>query len=426
MAKHKIDPSPRDYPVFVALIRRGDRGAAAAPAHNSFDDIERWLLGDAAREDELLPLVETMIWRLVAAGVPLDRVSLHVGTLHPQLLGFAWNWNSADGLCDEVRVAEGSMKTDTYLRNPLHRVIDHGETVVIDTAEPGARDRFRLVGDLIDAGIRAYVAMPLGAEGTYHNAITLATKREGGFTAEERAGIDRVLPLFALHVQRHIALRIAGNVLDIYLGEAAGSRVLAGTINRGSGDAIRAVIWASDLRGFTDLADRLTGPEMTAVLNAYFEQLAGAVMAQGGEVLKFIGDGMLAVFPFSTENEAGQAAHAALAAAEQALAGLETVNATPPSELKDIEGWQPLKTGIALHEGDVFFGNVGAPERLDFTVIGRAVNAASRVEAMSKPLGRPILVTEPVARRIDREFDDLGRHTLRGLAEPIGIFSPTG
>lgn len=424
MSTAKIDPAPRQYPPFVTLIGRGDRRQAAAPAETTFDDIERWLFGEAAREDELLPLVESLIWRLVAVGLPLDRASLHVGTLHPQLLGFAWNWNSADGLCDEVRVAEGSLQTDAYLMNPLHRVIDHGETVVIDTAEPGARDRFRMVGDLIEAGIRHYVAMPLGAAGTYHNAITLATKDEAGFTDDQRAGLDRVLPIFALHVQRHIALRIAGNVLDIYLGGAAGGRVLAGTIKRGSGDAIRAVIWASDLRGFTDLADRLSGPEMTALLNAYFEQLAGAVMANGGEVLKFIGDGMLAVFPFSNEAEAAEAARDALVAAEQALDGLAAINETPPDDLAGIEGWQPLKTGIALHEGEVFFGNVGAPERLDFTVIGRAVNATARVEALSKQVGRPILLTEPVARRIDRPFDDLGRHELRGLSEPIGIFSP--
>ncbi|MEM7444422.1 MAG: adenylate/guanylate cyclase domain-containing protein [Pseudomonadota bacterium] len=424
MRPHKIEPSPRQYPAFVTLLRRGDRREAAAPTKTTFDDIESWLFGDAAREDELLPLIESMIWRLVAAGLPLDRASFHVGTLHPQLLGFAWNWNSADGLCDEVRVAEGSLQTDAYLRNPLHRVIDHGEVVVIDTAEEGARERFRVVGDLIDAGIRHYVAMPLGAAGTYHNAITLATKDAGGFSRDQRAGLDRVLPIFALHVQRHIALRIAANVLDIYLGEAAGGKVLEGTIARGSGEAIRAVIWASDLRGFTDLADRLSGPEMTALLNEYFGALAGAVVAHGGEVLKFIGDGMLAVFPFSTEVEAVDASRNALAAAEQALAGLAAINETPPEALAGIEGWQPLRSGIALHEGEVFFGNVGAPERLDFTVIGRAVNATARVEALSKQLGRSVLVTAPVAGRIDRPFDDLGRHELRGLAEPMGIFGP--
>jgi adenylate cyclase len=163
---------------------------------------------------------------------------------------------------------------------------------------------------------------------------------------------------------------------------------------------------------------------MIVLLNAYFETLAGAVLAHGGEVLKFMGDGLLAVFPIGAENDARAAAHAALKAAEQAVSGLDELNAGALPQLAGIDGWQPLRTGIALHEGEVFFGNIGAPQRLDFTVIGPAVNEASRVEALQKTLQRSILMTDAVARLLDVPLDHLGEHTLRGVSAAASIYSP--
>lgn len=418
-----LDPSPRKYPAALALKRRANRGPAAAPTSTTLQDIEAWLLGDAIGEDDLLSLFESLVWRLVAAGLPLDRASLHVGTLHPQLIGFAWNWERADGLCDETQVAAAALESESYRRNPIFRTLEYGEPFRGNTCDAETVSRYPLMADLARQGIVEYMLMPLGG-GAYHNAATVATKHPDGFSDSEVAALHRVYTLFALHVGRHIMMRIAGNVLDTYLGKAAGGQVLSGSIKRGSGQAIRAIIWASDLRGFTDLADRLSGPHMTTLLNAYFERMAGAVLAHGGEVLKFIGDGLLAVFPHNAFPSADEAAKAALAAAEQALADVDALSAAPTAELAAIAGWQPLRSGIALHEGDVFFGNVGAAERLDFTVIGQAVNATSRVEALSKTLGRSLLITEPVTKRLDRRLDDLGRHRLRGLSEPIGIFSP--
>ncbi len=420
----RLDPAPRSYSSAVTLLRRSAGGPDRAPERTTVEEIEAWLFGEAMRLDDILPLFESLAWRLVAAGLPLDRASLHVGTLHPQLFGFAWNWSAIDGLCDEIKVSEAALKTDAYRRNPLFQVIERGEAFRGDTRDPAVVGRFPLLAEVAAQGIVEYIALPLRAGGAYHNAATVATRQAGGFTDGQRADLGRVLRPFALHVERHIALHIAANVLDTYLGRAAGGQVLRGSIKRGAGEPIRAIIWASDLRGFTDLSDRLGGREMVALLNAYFERLAGAVMAEGGEVLKFIGDGLLAVFPHAAFKGEREAAEAALAAAEAALRALEELNADAPPELAGLEGWQPLRTGIALHEGEVFFGNVGAPERLDFTVIGRAVNTASRVETLTKSLGRPILVTGPVAARLDRRLDDLGRHALRGLAEPLSIFSP--
>ncbi len=419
-----LDPAPRSYPPFVSVRRRSARGVAAAPAATTVAAIEDWLLGPAVAETDLLQLYESLVWRMIAAGLPLDRASLHVGTLHPQLLGFAWIWNAADGLMDEVKVDASSRETDQYLRNPLRLVIERGETFDVRPQEPEARARWPLMEELAERGLTQYLALPLSAGGSYHNAATLATARPGGFAADELAAIRRLLRPFALHVERHIAQLVSANVLDTYLGTAAGAAVLQGAIRRGAGRAIRAVIWVSDLRGFTDLTDRLPPADVLALLNAYFERMAGAVIARGGEVLKFIGDGLLAAFPFAGEDEAGTAAASALAAADEALAAVDALSREPPPALAAIPGWRPLRSGIALHEGEVFFGNVGAPERLDFTVIGRAVNAASRVEALSKTLARPILLTEQVAARLTRPLEPLGIHPLRGVAEPVALFAP--
>lgn len=413
------DPAPRTYPASVSLHRRADGGPAVAAGTASIADVEGWLLTDALGEEDVLPFFEQLCWRLVAAGLPLDRASLHVGTLHPQLYGFGWNWNRVDGLCDEVRVAEAALANDAYRRNPLAHVIEKGEAFRGRTGD--AAERYPLMAELARQGYVEYAALPLRAGGAYHNAATVATKRAGGFSEAQFSDLTRLLRLAALHVERHIALRIAANVLDTYLGAAAGGRVLRGSIKRGAGESIRAIIWASDLRGFTDLADRLDGPAMIALLNGYFECLAGAVLAHDGEVLKFIGDGLLAVFPYSTFADEKAAAAAALAAAQGALQAIERLNEDSQA-FANIPGWRPLRTGIALHDGEVFFGNVGAPERLDFTVIGRAVNAASRVEALSKTLGRSIVVTEPVMRLLDRPLEPLGEHELRGLAAPISIY----
>lgn len=281
------------------------------------------------------------------------------------------------------------------------------------------------MAELAAQGMTEYLAVPMRASRRYHNAATAATKQVHGFSDAERADLDRLTRLFALHVERHIAQRIARNLVETYLGADAGARVLGGAIARGAGEPIDAIIWASDLRGFTDLADRLEGAATIALLNAYFERLANAVMEHRGEVLKFIGDGLLAVFPYAAFADRREAAEAALAAAEQAMAAIGALNDAPPPEVAAIDGWRPLRTGIALHAGELFFGNVGAPARLDFTVIGRAVNTAARVEALTKTLGRAILVTGPVAALIARPLDHLGDHALRGLAAPVSIFSPS-
>ncbi len=412
------EPTPRHYPAMVSLLRRARFDRATLPPQDPAA-IEAWLLAEASRENDLLVLVQAFLWRLVAAGLPVQRASLHVGTLHPQLFGYAWNWNSDDALCDEVKVDEAALAAPAYRANPLFRAIAHQERF---RTRPAATDASPLMRELAGQGFTDYAVLPLNAGAAQHNAATLATRQAGGFTGPQFAALDRLLRLFALQVERHIASRIAENIVTTYLGAAAGRLVLDGGIRRGAGRAIDAILWVSDLRGFTALAERLEDRALTAVLNLCFDRLAGAVMEAGGEVLKFIGDGMLAVFPVDRAGGEHAAAEAAIAAAEAALRAFAALNADPAQT----PGWAPVQVGIALHRGEAFFGNVGSPRRLDFTVIGRAVNATSRVEGLCKETGRSLLVTGPVAALTARALEPLGEYRLRGVEGPVALHALPG
>lgn len=413
---------PNLYPPTVTLVRRLTR-EGPDPGPTTPADIEAWLLGPAIDEDDTAALIDRLAWRLWAAGLGVDRFSAHAGTLHPQAIGVAWNWSRATRTCDEIRVAPEAVAHDSFRRNPIYGVIEHGEPFRGMIDDPAAKARFPIFEQFAGQGFTEYAAIPVGRDRGRHNAVTVATSRPGGFAPGALEAVERLVRIFALHLQRHVASRIARNIVRTYLGEEAGIRVLDGTISRGAGEIDEATIWMSDLRGFTTLSERLPPETMLALLDAYFDVMAEAVMAEGGEVLKFIGDGLLAAFG-RRGGEAREPAAGALRAARRALAHLDRLNAAPPAPLAKAEGWRPLATGIGLHFGRVFFGNVGAPARLDFTVIGRAVNLASRVEGLCRPLGRPILLTEAVARLLDEPLDDLGPQPVKGLAEPVRILAP--
>ena len=424
MRLRSIDPSPRRYASTVTLAVRSARGPASAPSVQTPEEIEAWLLGAALREDDTVALVEAFAWRLAAAsGLGIDRISLHVGTLHPQAIGLAWNWSRGDGLCDEIRVLPGATLHESFVRTPIARVVQHGEQFRGDPRDRATAEAYPFLGDLAAQGLTDYIAFPIGqAREDRHNAATIATAGADGFSRDALETLERLFRVFALHMARHVALRISANVATTYLGEAAGRLVLDGSIRRGAGVSAEGLIWMSDLRGFTDLSERLAPNATLAVLDAYFDVMAGAVMDCGGQVLKFMGDGLLAAFGGPDFSGQGEVAAAALVAARRALADLDMLNASPPATLATFEGWHPLRTGIGLHTGEAFFGNVGGADRLDFTVIGRAVNVASRVEGLCRPLGRTVLLTGAVARHVAEPLDDLGEHALKGIAEPVRIY----
>lgn len=408
----------RSYPAAVSVVRRAGPTSSTSDASDTFAAIQTWLLEDASAEREMIHLVFKLIRRMKAAGSSIDRFTLHIGTLHPQLLGFAWVWYADDGFCDEVRVTDAASISDAYRLNPLQRILETGETIRRSPDSTAAQAEFPIMVELAAAGMTDYVAIPLSGLDS-RNVITIATKAAGGFSATEVDCLIGLFKVFALHVQRHSELKISENALGAYLGTGAAAKVLKGAIKRGSGDSIRAVIWVSDLRDFTKMSDVLAPIDMLKLLNAYFEAMASAVSDHRGEILKFIGDGMLAVFPVTTG--IADASRSAVEAAKDAISRLHTSDQAICATIASADSRPSLKAGIVLHEGEVFFGNIGAPDRLDFTVIGAAVNEACRVEALTKTIGRDILLTEPVARHV-QNVEHLGEHQLRGVAARVSVF----
>jgi adenylate cyclase len=268
---------------------------------------------------------------------------------------------------------------------------------------PMTSSNFPILHDLKAEGATDYFALPVKSALGTNYTVTYATDRIGGFAAHEISDLTRVslrLPLLAdLHSQR----RIASNILTAYLGPKTGPKVLAGQIRRGTGEEIAAVLWSSDLRGFTERSDRLTGTQVIAMLNLLFDAQAKAIAEHGGEILKFIGDGLLAIFPIEHPGVARVAARNALAAAMRALESAPGLTSDPL-----LADEPPLEIVVALHIGTAIYGNIGAAERLDFTVIGPAVNLVSRIEAVAKTLNLPIVVSADFARAYGEPLRPLG------------------
>ncbi|HLI10113.1 MAG TPA: adenylate/guanylate cyclase domain-containing protein [Alphaproteobacteria bacterium] len=388
----------------------------ALPSHPSLPDPIAWMLAEGRNIVDGKIFFAALCEHLVAAGIPLARATLHVRVLHPQLLGVNYRWRRG-GEIEEIGRAHGIEQTSTYLNSPI-RVIYEGAAGLrrrLDLADPQCD--FPLLEELRADGITDYVAMAVADMSGRPAAVTWASDRPGGFSTQALSLLDDLLPILSLIVEVHKVRRIGSTLLDVYLGAQTGRRVLQGIIRRGEVESIHAILWYCDLRGFTAMSDALPSSELVELLDAYFESVAAPVMARGGEVLKFIGDAMLAIFPLDPEIGDDRVCLAMDAAAE-ALRTVRRLNAA-----RAANGLRQIRFGIALHIGDVAYGNIGAPDRLDFTVIGPAVNKVVRIEALSKVLQRPLLVSADFARRCSYPLASLGSHVLRGIREPEEIFT---
>jgi len=384
------------------------------------DDIVEWLLGDRRNPRSGGERFDQLCWRLVGKGVPLWRATFSTPTLHPQYQGYAYRWWRDRAVVEEFRVLHGIRETADYLVSPIRSVIEQGVTVHYslegDNADHAAIAAFPMLGRLRSEGATDYFAVPLTLFNDNHQAITWASDQPGGFSDAHIEVLTKLLPVLGAVADAAFMRRIAGGVLDTYLGKTIGRRVLDGQIHRGHGDRLQAILMATDLRGFTGLSDRLPGEELIALLDDYFEAVSQPILARGGEILKFIGDGVLAIFDLS-RRAADEATEAALTAAEEGLRRLAEL-----SQRRAAAGRSALHMGVGLHLGEVFYGNVGAADRLDFTAIGPAVNLTSRLEGLTKRLDRPLLISEDFARASQRPLVSLGFHPVRGLSRPAEIF----
>lgn len=397
------------------------RGPQAREAALRAAPIRDWLIDEERLRRFRTPLLlDRYARRLVEAGLPLHRVSLHIPQLHPQLAARSLVWDADSGGAVEAAHEHSARHLPTYVASPVKPIFEGGPPIRRHLESADCAKDFPIVQELAAQGFTDYTIRPLLFSDRRPNAISLATRRPGGFAEIDLAVLDQTLPAFASVLELRQLQRTAQEVLSTYVGPNTGERILSGAIRRGDGEMIHAVLWYCDLRGFTALADTQPLDDVIALLNAYFDCVATPVVERGGEILKFIGDAMLAIFPCedreaATCDAADRALQAALAAAE-AVAKLRLSCAE--------EGKTGLTCGVALHIGDVMYGNVGADARLDFTVIGPAVNLVSRIEPLCGSLNVPLVISAQLAGALPGPLRSLGRHALKGIAEPQEIFTP--
>jgi adenylate cyclase len=361
-----------------------------------------------APQDVLLHLAHRMVER----GISLYRVAVFVRTLHPNVAGRAFIWNADRDLVEVTSAEYGIQDTEQFLQSPVRVVYTTHAEVRRRICAPDCPADFPILADLRAEGVTDFLALPLPFLSDEVHAASFATRRPGGFADAEVAALRALMPPFCRVAEIYALRRQSRNILDAYLGQQAGEKVLAGKIRRGDGEEINAVIWFCDLRDSTPLADSMSKPEFLRLLNDYFECVLGPVQEQQGEVLRFIGDAALAIFPVSGDPAA--ACVRALAAARESMARMEKLNAGRA---------RPLGFGIGLHLGDVLYGNIGTPTRIEFTVIGAAANEAARIESLCKTLESNLLISERVARHLGGPLRSLGRHALRGVGTPIELFT---
>ena len=393
-------------------------------------ELHLWAVREGLRRAPAATLFEDFCRRLIAAGVPLWRAFAGMRTLHPQWGGYTYTWWRDRDVVQPARPERGGAYNQDLRDSPY--------TYLRDASTPGLplRLRRRLAGSgaqrdfpvlehLAIAGATDYFAelIPVGmvTEAFPDSGIgfSFATDRSDGFGDDDLRLIQAVLPAVSLAIVSDAEHTISAGLLAAYLGGDAGRRVHAGVVERGSVESIRAVLWYADIRGFTSIADATPGSVLVEMLDDIFETLTAALRPHGGQVLKFLGDGMLASFAFVDATRDETCGHALDAAAE-AMRGLDRLNADRARMGKPI-----AMVDLALHLGEVLYGNVGAVDRLDFTVIGPAVNEVARIETLCEPLGRKVLVSAELAAAIHNRtrLEPLGAHLLRGVREAKEIFA---
>jgi adenylate cyclase len=378
-------------------------------------EVARWLLVEGPHIDSEIELFDELCWRLLGDGVPLWRASLHIGTLHPQIRGVGVRWWRDRKVIEDYRILHGSEATDEYGLSPIRMTVERGTPMRRRLDGPVAE--FPLLEKIRQAGGTDYFALALNRTFRRFPAVAWTTDRPGGFSDADIAKLEDINPALAAIAETRAVRRISGNLLDTYLGPQAGRRILAGQIFRAQGERMRAVIMMTDMRNFTGLSDRLPGDNVIELLDDYFDAVVSPIQEKKGEVLKFIGDGVLAIFPAEDDEDFAPSSLRALEAATEGLDRLAAIN-----QARREHDQTEFRIGIGLHLGEVIYGNVGAADRLDFTVIGPAVNLASRIEGLTKRLLRPLLTSSAFAEICPRPLVSLGLHPVRGLYQPEEVF----
>lgn len=376
-----------------------------------------WLVRDAAAQPFFDNLLVDLCARLHAEGVPIARSMLIVRTNNPEWLGARMLWRPGFKEAEIRTVDYDALLQDAYLHSPMRAVHD-GESVIrrqLGTT-PAAHDDYPLLADLRRDGLTDYVIFALVFTRGERHALSFASDAAGGFSPDDVRLLHDILPVVTLLIESRLRSRLARTFLETYVGPHASREILAGATRRGSGSTVEAAIVICDLRGFTALSELWPRDDVIAMLNEYFDAVSEPVERHGGEILKFMGDGLLAIFPLTQPD----APREALQAVVEARVNMAELNGN-----RGRRGLDPLGYGVGVHVGDVMYGNIGSRKRLDFTVIGPAVNVASRLEALTKTVGHGILLsgTFVAAASLGDEVEPLGALDLPGVARPTEVFA---
>lgn len=371
-----------------------------------------WLLAEGARLEDWDVLLAGLADRLNSLGVPVDRITTAIDALHSEYTGIGRIWTRESGFSFRL-FPHGEASERAYERSPFAVAHRTGRWLVLDLPKT-PDDAFEIVPELKSEGYSYYVCVPLCFTNGTQNGVTFATRSGQGFDRRALSVLRFVMPTLAATMETRSVNQRLDNVLRIYVGDEPHKAILSGTIQRGQVSRIRSAILFADMRSYTRISSALEPERAVELLNNFFDCLVPPINAEGGEILKYLGDGLLAIFR-DRGDDTGQSAQSALSAAVAGLVALDKANR---------DGHFPTRVdaGIALHHGEAAYGNVGSGARLDFTVIGPDVNLASRIAQMNKILGEPLLMSQAFANHLWGDPEMIGRHRLDGFVEPVPIY----
>jgi adenylate cyclase len=385
--------------------------ALDSPPAGRKGELLRWLNEEGRFAPDTGRLLELLCEKLVVLGVPVARATAHVRTLHPEFRGAARIWRRGESI--EIRTTRHGLEyTSDYQDSPIQYIIETGQWLNATLDEATDR-RFPILATLRAQGITHYMMAPLVFSNRIVNAMSWATDAPGGFTEADVELFGTLVTAFVPILEATASPRIYGELLATYVGRDPGARIMAGAVQRGDVRHLKAAMMLADLRGFSRLTDELPEERIVELLNAFFDLVVPGVIAGGGDILKFVGDAVIAIFPI-TDDDPTLACRSALAAAQTALSALQA--AAPEIQ-------QKISFDIALHCGDAAYGNIGSGNRLDFTAVGRDVNILSRLELLCKDVGRPLLMTDAFAVEITELVIEIGHFELRGFRRHQAVYA---
>jgi len=388
-------------------------------AMNELHGLVDWIVDKGICSNSIEDVLLGTSRQLVALGYPLLRTSILMPAIDPTQRGFSVSWSSIDGVSTEIQV-HGSAGQELFERSPIFHLLSNNLLFARWNLLAGeATNAYPLLSELREQGATEYalklISFPgetvLGGMG-----FSMAAVSPLEFSDKQIDDLDTFLPVLGLACYRIAATRVSTEMLAVYTGLRTSGKILSGQTARGEGTAIYAAILLADLKNFTALSEAYEANRIVGWLNEHFEAIGGAVEANGGEILKFMGDSVLTIFPADVDMPE-TACRKAFAAAKMARVANDELNMR-----RSTAGDPEILVDIVLHVGEIFYGNVGSSRRLDFTAIGKAVNEAARIERLCDEVGRSLLVSESFADHFETEFEKVGTFTLRGVAAAADVF----